>query len=575
MATRTVRAAILCSFNLDLITQELVRKSAAKEIKIEAYLSSYGQWETDVFNPNSKLYGFAPEVVILFLEMTDLLPPLSSDDMLFRADDSRRVGEAAWQRVENLVTQLRSHLPPQSVILIHTLVPTTLGRLGTLEGNDGYSYQAAAEVFNASLRLAAEHKLGLFVYDQVGFVSKHGWHQLVDPRLWHLGRMRLSRNGLNLLAEEYARYLAAIFCPRRKCLVLDLDNTLWGGVIGEDDLTGIQIGHQGLGLAHREFQMAALALWQRGIILAISSKNNPPDALDVLDKHPDMVLRQHHFACMEIGWNPKPNGLRNIARRLNIGLDSLVFWDDSPVERDLVRSQVPEILVPEIPSDVSGWVESLLDLDCFDVLSLTEEDRRRGELYRQQIQRDTYLVDSEPHASDKTQSDYEGFLRSLAIVVSIQPASEVMISRLAQLTQRTNQFNFTTRRYGEQELRGRVEDPRFRVFGLSAQDRFGDLGLVGAAILEVTESIWSIDTFLMSCRALGRGIEDAFLEFLASEARSADAELTGEFVPTAKNAPAHEFLTQKLLLVESHETSRLPFRLDTDAIQTPGWVRVN
>jgi FkbH-like protein len=377
--------------------------------------------------------------------------------------------------------------------------------------------------------------------------------------------MRLGRAGLEHLAALYVRYVSALSTPRRKCLVLDLDNTLWGGVLGEEGVEGIAIGHEGLGLAFREFQLAILALAQRGILLAIASKNNQDDVFEVLDKHPEMVLRRKDFACHEIHWNPKSESLPRIAEQLNLGLESFVFWDDEPREREIVRTQHPAVLVPDVPADPSSFAQALLNLECFDVLSLTDEDRRRGELYRQDAGRQQWLARAAP-------SNLEEFYHSLEMAVSIECPNGYGIPRFAQLTQRTNQFNFTTRRYTESEIRAKLADNSWSLHTLSLEDRFGALGVVGAAIVKQQTRNWQLDTFLMSCRALGRGAEEAFLATLANEARNAGAVFSGEFIPTKKNEPARQFLARLGISVQSGDDSAFHFEIDPAKIAFPSWI---
>ena len=534
---RSLRLGILCSFNLDLVARDLRSALDQRSFAAELYFTGYGQWEPDALNPASGLYQFAPGIVVLFTDLSDLVPPLSSDSMIYSEEEAQEAGEVAWQRVDMVMAQLLRYLPSQTMVLCHNAIVPPVTPLGLLEGNAGYSLSPAAEVFNRHLRHRCRKEPRLLLFDYASLVARHGWEAWHDRRLWCLGRMRLARMASPILAHHYARYLAALYTPRRKCLVLDLDNTLWGGVIGEDGLSGIQLGHQGLGLAYREFQMAALALSQRGVILAVCSKNNPDDAFAALRDHPDMVLRPDHFACLEINWNTKPENLRRIARRLNIGLDSLVFWDDRPIEREMVRDQLPEVLVVNVPEDPSDYAAHLLELDCFDILSLTDEDRRRSKMYHQQVQRELYVEQSQP-------GSLADFYSSLEVVVTIKAANDFTLPRVAQLTQRTNQFNLTTRRYSENEVRAMAADPLYRIYSLQLRDRFGDLGIVGAAIVRCEPRRWLLDTFLMSCRALGWTVEDAFLAYLVSQATEARTRLTGCFRPTKKNAPVHAFLVK-------------------------------
>jgi FkbH-like protein len=505
------RIAVCCSFNLDLAKRPLQEALARGGMEAELHFTGYGLWQTEPLDPGSGLNRFSPEVAILFVDAADLFAPLETAEFGPPAEKASAIGRAAWQRVETTVNGLLANLPQEAGLLIHNLSRPALKPLGTLEDNAGYSLGTAVDTFNARLRSLAESNPRVRVIDYAGFVAEHGHAALRDDRLWHIGRMRLGRAGLARLVDLYQRYLAALLMPRRKVLVLDLDNTLWGGVLGEDGVDGIAIGQEGIGLAYREFQLAIRALTRRGVVLAIASKNNTDDAWDVIDRHPEMVLRRRDFACAEIHWSPKSESLPRIAQQLNLGLDSFVFWDDEPREREIVRSQHPAVLVPEVPADPSDYARALLELSCFDVLSLTDEDRQRGEMYRQEADRQQWLEAATP-------SDLSEFYCSLNMKVTIARPDDFGVARFAQLTQRTNQFNFTTRRYTEGDLRATVADPSCGLYTVSLEDRFGKLGVVGAAIVERGNDAWHLDAFLMSCRALGRGVEDAFLATLVAEA---------------------------------------------------------
>ena len=568
MSTRSIRLAILGSFNLDLLRGPLTAELARRGITAELYFSGYSQWESDAANDRSDLVAFQPEVVIVLADAADLLPVLHVGKMTTNNGEAQSAGDQAWRRLRRVLDLLGERLSPDGMILAHNLAAPPTTALGMLEGNAGYSHREAAELVNRQLRTYCQDDPRRVVLDYAALVADHGWRNWHDPRMWYLGRIRLSRAAVGQLAICHARYLAAALTPRRKCLVLDLDNTLWGGILGEDGIHGLELGHQGPGLAFREFQMAALALAQRGVILAVCSKNNPDDAFEVLAKHPEMVLRPQHFACLEISWDPKPAAIERIAVRLNIGPESLVFWDDNPREREAVRSLCPLVLVPEVPGDVALHAGMLLDLECFDQLSLTDEDRRRGEMYRQQVQRQQF----QDQAAADDPSDYHA---SLGMEAVFQAADPFAIPRIAQLTQRTNQFNLTTRRYNEAEVRQMADSPEHDVYSASLRDRFGDLGLIGAAILQRTTDNWRLDTYLVSCRALGRGLEDAFLSFLAAQAHAAGAELHGTFITTKRNRPAREFLDRLAVPLEPLDETNYAFCITPADVPPPAWIRVN
>jgi FkbH-like protein len=320
-------------------------------------------------------------------------------------------------------------------------------------------------------------------------------------------------------------------CPGAR--LAGTDNTLWGGVIGEDGIEQITLGEEGLGLAYAEFQEELLNLTRKGILLAICSKNNEEDALAVFRQHPSMRLKEDHFAARRINWRDKAANLRELAEELNLGLDSFVFLDDNPAERSLVRTALPEVLVAEWPEDATLFKTALLELAGRHLLkvSLTAEDQARTSMYRGEGQRRLLLTSSD---------SLEEYYRSLDMTARIGCADAFSIPRIAQLTQKTNQFNLTTRRYSEADIRALAAAPNSLVLWLALRDRYSDNGIVGVLILRQTSAKqWLIDTLLLSCRVIGRKVENAFLAVACEALLEREAEeLIGEYSPTSKNGLA-------------------------------------
>jgi FkbH-like protein len=354
----------------------------------------------------------------------------------------------------------------------------------------------------------------------------------------------------------------------RKCIVLDLDNSLWGGVVGEDGLEGLRLGQEGIGRAYVEFQMELLNLYRKGILLAVCSKNNPEDALAVIRRHPDMQLREENFAAIRINWEDKAANVRALAEELNIGLDSLVFIDDSPVERSRIRQAAPEVLVPDWPADPAEYKMALLRLSAshFYKLAITAEDTRRGDVYKAQAER-RKLAESA--------SSLEDFYRSLQMRAKIGLADSFTIPRIAQLSQKTNQFNLTTRRYTEAEITTLSHDPDSAIWWLNLTDQFGPNGIVGVLILRrQSPDTWLIDTFLLSCRVMGRTVEDAFLAVVAREL--GDVTLIGEFRPTSKNHPVRELYPRLgfRLLRQANDADFWELKLAATPLHLPPWFEI-
>ena len=365
-------------------------------------------------------------------------------------------------------------------------------------------------------------------------VRRSGWDALRDERLWYLARSRLGPAGWFALANRVRDYWLAYHGDARKVVAVDLDDTLWGGVVGEVGLQGIELGNEAIGLAFQDFQRELLKWNDAGVLLTIVSKNNAADALAVFDQHPGMILKRDHFAAMRINWQDKATSLRELAEELNVAIDSFVFLDDNPVEREWVRRALPGVVVPELPSELTARPDFLRRLTHFNRVAVTEADRKRLGSYRFQHKR------RELQASAVSMSDY---LSSLDQAVRFDPITPATLARAAQMCQRTNQFNLTTRRYTVADLQAMLADDRVEIVSLCVADRFEDYGIVGLAILRHAPQSAELDSFLMSCRVLGRRIEFDFLNEMVRRARARGAErLTGRYLSTAKNAQVVDFL---------------------------------
>lgn len=342
----------------------------------------------------------------------------------------------------------------------------------------------------------------------------------------------------------------------KKCLVLDLDNTLWGGVVGEDGFDGIKLGFDEPGASFVAFQQAILDLYNRGVILAINSKNNHEDAMRVIREHPNMVLKEKNFAAARINWIDKTVNMREIASELNIGLDSFVFLDDDPVNREIIRNVLPEVETPEMPENPSEYAKFLMSLPYFQVGAITDEDRMRGNLY---------VTERLRKASEKNFSSPNEYLKNLELEVVFYRDDKNYVSRLAQLTEKTNQFNMNKTSLTEEAVLDYMGDSNHVVIHVQAKDRFGDYGIIAFALISKLSSNWLIKSMLMSCRALGRGIEEAFIDAIAGHARENGAvKLEILFNMTDKNQPAKDFL-------DKHFTD-YHYDLSKDSIE-PSWIK--
>ncbi len=342
----------------------------------------------------------------------------------------------------------------------------------------------------------------------------------------------------------------------KKCIVLDLDNTLWGGVVGEDGIDGISLSLQSPGNSFIAFQQALLDCYNRGIILAINSRNNPEDAWEVIRNHPNQILKEHHFAAARINWNDKATNIRELAKELNIGLDSMVFFDDDATNRELVKALIPEVTVPDLPESPKEYTKFFNSLPYFTSEVITDEDKMRGNLYTTERLR---------KEEEKLHDSKDSFLSSLSLELFIYKNDSTCIPRLSQLTEKTNQFNVLKRPLTEQEVASYIMDSAYDVYHGKLSDCFGDYGVIIFAIVKKEKNTWNIDSLLMSCRVFGRGVEQAFLYFILAEARKVGvSKVSISFSPSEKNRPAQEFIDT---FFDSSRNAK-------HSVQQPGWIRV-
>ena len=562
MNTLPLRCALLSSFTLDplppLVTADLSKNGGA----CQWYVGAFNQYPQLILRENSELYAFAPQVVFLAAAIEDLLDNLPSP----WSEPEQRVAEAE-RRIADFLALVRglAERLPAATIFVHDFLPLEPQPLSVLATNSPSSLRGLSVHANNLLMKMARECRKIFVLHLDEVLAGQSLARAFDPRFFYVAKMRLGRAAMERLAEYYRRLLIAYLGLRKKCIVLDLDNTLWGGIVGEDGPENLVLGDDGLGRAFQDMQRILLHYHETGTLLAICSKNDEELALSVIRSHPGMKLRPNHFAAMRINWQDKASNLRAIANELNLGLDALVFLDDSEFERTEVRRRVPEVTVADLPADPSDYPAFVAQLPYFDALTATEEDQRRGQMYVEDRQR----RELEKHAIS-----LEEFLRGLDIRVSVRHADRMLLPRLAQLTQRTNQFNLTTRRYTESDLCAMICRGDWRLYSAQARDRIGDSGIIGAALIQLDKATATarLDTFLLSCRILGRGIESAFLASVLLDLEAAGFEsVLAEFLPTKRNAIAKDFLPSNGFVLEREFWRRQLTDADT---LCPTWIKL-
>lgn len=373
----------------------------------------------------------------------------------------------------------------------------------------------------------------IYIIDLFKVQLKCGLTEYLDERMYYISKYPFSQKSTIMISNHISRFLKAFLFPPKKVLILDLDNTLWGGIIGEDGINGIKLGPDYPGSAYVNFQKKILNLYYNGVLLAISSKNNYEDAMEVFKNHPNMVLKEENFVVMRINWDEKESHLKEISKILNLGTDSFVFIDDSEYECERIKKTMPEVTVykmPKEPTEITTFFEKIED---FDFVNISEEDRKRAKMYQEEAKREELKISS---------PTLEDFYFSLKMKLQIGRVTADKFQRISQLTQRTNQFNLTTKRYTEEDIKYFSENEDFRLYWARLSDNFGDYGIIAAAIILRENDSFIMDTFLLSCRAIQRTVETAFLAYIFKKAKEEGIKyIKGKIIYTKKNIPARDF----------------------------------
>jgi FkbH-like protein len=476
--------------------------------------------------------GDPPDAICLIWRIEDLFPT-ALDRVLVEG----RVSDELRSELDNFIDALSRLLKRYSGIIIVTTPPypqrpgfsTEEVGQGQLGGN---IYQNISAYWLQQIASLPQ----IQSLDLQALILQHGIASAHDARKWYMYRQPYREIFLAEIAWMISRIILAQKRSPRKCIVLDCDNTLWGGIVGEDGISGIQLGEDFPGRAYRDFQSFLKHLYHRGILLAIASKNNADDVFEVFDNHDAMVLKRENIACFEIGWDSKVESLKRIAGALNIGTDSLVFVDDNKKEVAEVMLRLPEVACLLVPEEIAFLPEFMGATGLFDQMQLTEEDRNRSRMIQAEQKRE----------AKKSSLTEEEFKSSLDLQVSVFEVEPQHIARVTQLVNKTNQFNLTTIRRTQSEIEELARSAEYRVFAAEVKDKYGEYGLVGVAILAQSEKgAWLIDTLLLSCRVLGRDVETAFISALADVVlQIGGSELIGRFIPTSKNLQAESFYTR-------------------------------
>jgi len=511
----TVKIALLGSSTLTHLVAGIRVAALRRGMFVQIYEGSYGQYRQELADTSSGLYAFQPSAVLFALDARHL----------FSGDRS-----TVEDVFENLIPcwQLTREQLGASVIQ-QTLLPV----FNSLIGNNEHVYEASplskVQDFNQRLRRDAQ-TYGIHLLSVDMMAQADGLASWTDPALWFRSKQEMHPRMAPLYGDHVARIIAAMRGLSSKCLVLDLDNTLWGGVIGDDGVEGVLIGQgHAVGEAFASFQAYVKRLSRRGVILAVCSKNDMANALSPFEQTPEMILKRSDISCFVANWNDKATNIRLIAKTLNIGLESIVFVDDNPFERSLVREELPMVAVPELPDDPALYETVVAAAGYFETFNITDDDRLRIQQYAGNAQRSSLREES---------TDLAGYLRRLDMELTWAPFDELNLNRITQLINKSNQFNLTTKRYTQDEVRAIAQDPSILTLRLRLVDSLGDNGTIAIVIARLNRgTTLEIDTWLMSCRVLGRQIEEATLNLIVELARDHDVTvIQGTYIATQKNS---------------------------------------
>ncbi|MBI1185984.1 MAG: HAD-IIIC family phosphatase [Alphaproteobacteria bacterium] len=503
---------------LDLIAPALVASAARHGVALRVVTAPYGQVIQEALNPHSAVNAAKPDAVLLALDHRGA--PLSAD---------LASAEASVKEAIGYINALKENFKANAgaPCIVQTIAAPAEALFGSFDRRLAAAQRAAIDAFNRALA-SGETGSDDILLDVAGLAETVGLARWHSPSEWNLAKLPFSSTYLALYADHVGRLIGAMRGKARKCLILDLDNTCWGGVIGDDGLDGIRIAEgDAEGEAFRDVQRTALALRARGVVLAVSSKNNDEVARAAFREHPEMILRESHIAVFQANWNDKATNIKAIAEELNLGLDAMAFLDDNPVERGLVRAFLPQVAVPELPEDPALYARTLTAAGYFEAIAFSEEDRKRAGFYEDNAKR---------AALASAVGSLDDYLASLDMEISFAPFDQKGRERIAQLINKSNQFNLTTRRYTEAEVAAFEADPACFTLQIRLADKFGDNGMISVILCKAQGDAWEIDTWLMSCRVLGRKVEQMALRELMLHARAQGvARLIGRYIPTARN----------------------------------------
>lgn len=549
---KTIRIAFLADCSLQHLSTILGILGNERGLNLEIYQGDFDSIEMEVIDPKSKFYAFDPQFVIIIQQVQNL-------KSRFYGAISPDIVDEKILNITTIWDSIRKNL--NIPIIQSTFVIPAERTFGNYELMVPNSLGSRTVEINSRIIVEAQKRKDILINDINYLASEFGRKNWRDEKLWLMAKAPCALEGLPILAKNILDIIFAATGRITKCVILDLDNTLWGGIIGDDGLEGIRLGDFEDGYAFSQLQQFVLALKNRGIILAVCSKNEISNALLPFQHHPEMILKEADIAAFIANWNDKASNISEIQKILNIGFDSMVFLDDNPFERNLVKGILPDVLVPELPEDPTNYLSYLATLNLFEATTFSSADLERSELYRVEAQR-VQLKSNFDSVDD--------YLNSLDMQINLERFNRFNLPRIAQLIQRSNQYNLTTKRYSEAECESLSLDFEHAFpFTLTLADKFGSYGLICVCILKFSGGDAYIDEFLMSCRVLQRGVEDYAMNRIFAEAKSKGVKkVIGSYIPSPKNSMVKDFYDKfKFKLIETSDLGVTTWTKDVDSYE--------
>jgi len=561
-----IRIALLANFTLDMLPPHISTAFAAIGQHAACYVAPYNQYYQEVLSETSQLKAFEPDLVLLSLAMQELSPDIHYRFAELSSSQRDEQAENVLDHVLQWVDLASEHTSAE--ILVTNFVTPADSALGIADLGEEETEKEFYQRLNSRLRKKLAQNTSVCLVDIDSLVSKIGWEQGFDAKMYYLAKILWSDLLLHHLGQCLAKSFIALQGKAKKCLVLDLDNTLWGGILGEDGITGIKIGKgDPVSEAFSDFQHRLKSLKQRGVILALCSKNNQDDVVEVFSEKNDMPLSMDDFAGVRINWNMKHENISEIADELNIGLDSMVFIDDNPAEISLVKQMIPEVtslLLPSASEQITDFVDSI---PLFEKRRVIESDRNKTKQYTDNRKR-VGLKDRALKLDD--------YLRSLGTNVSLRPVEPGDLPRIHQLFTKTNQFNLTTIRYSLKDIESLLESEGVDLWCYSVDDTFGDLGLVGLLLVRRHQNSAEVDSFIMSCRTMGRGVEIAILNWLKKHyfLQLGYNSIIAKYIATNKNLPVKDLYQQQGFVLREESDNEFVYELvsENSVLANCDWI---